>query len=156
MNPIFSAALEVQSICQESGWRFCFIDGIAVQRWGEPRLTQDVDLTILTGFGSESPFVDSMLERLKGRLPDARGVQRSTNYPVGDGVALRICSAEDFVVFKVFSGRERDWMDVEGVVSRQGGSLDTALVLRESRPLLDLKGENAAFDKLRRILDQAR
>jgi hypothetical protein len=187
VNPIFSAALEVQSICQERGWRFCFIGGIAVQRWGEPRLTQDVDLTILTGFGSEAPFVDSMLERLKGRLPDARAfalrnrvlllessahipidvalgampfeeraVQRSTDYPVGDGVALRICSAEDLVVFKVFSGRERDWIDVEGIANRQGGSLDTALVLRESKPLLDLKGENAAFDRLREMLERGK
>ena len=27
--------------------------GVALQRWGEPRLTQDVDLTLLTGFGDE-------------------------------------------------------------------------------------------------------
>ena len=45
MNPIFAAALEVQTFCRARIWRFCFIDGLTVQRWGEPRLTQDVDLT---------------------------------------------------------------------------------------------------------------
>jgi hypothetical protein len=62
VNPIFAAALEVQAFCRAQGWQFCFIGAIAVQRWGEPRLTQDVDLTILTGFGGEA-----LLGRFKGQ-----------------------------------------------------------------------------------------
>ena len=54
MNPIFAAALEVQAFCQARGVRFCFIGGLALQRWGEPRLTQDVDLTVISGFGREA------------------------------------------------------------------------------------------------------
>lgn len=50
---VLAAAGEVQSYCRGRGWRFCFIGGVALQRWGEPRLTQDVDLTLLTGFGDE-------------------------------------------------------------------------------------------------------
>jgi len=45
MNPIFAAAEEIQAFCRARDWRFCFIGGLANQRWGEPRLTQDVDLT---------------------------------------------------------------------------------------------------------------
>jgi hypothetical protein len=72
VNPIFAAALEVQTFCRERGWRFCFIGAVAVQRWGEPRLTQDVDVTLLTGFGKEAPYVDALLGRFPGRRPDAR------------------------------------------------------------------------------------
>ncbi len=39
MNPIFAAALEVQAFCRARRWKFCFIGALAVQRWGEPRLT---------------------------------------------------------------------------------------------------------------------
>ena len=53
MNAIFAAALDLQSFCDKHGWRCCFIGGLAVQRWGEPRMTRDADLTLLTGFGSE-------------------------------------------------------------------------------------------------------
>ncbi|MFH1176963.1 MAG: hypothetical protein V1750_06110 [Acidobacteriota bacterium] len=60
MNPIFTAALEVQGFCQAHGWRFFFIGGIAVQRWGEPRLTQDVDISIVTGFGHEGEYADEL------------------------------------------------------------------------------------------------
>ena len=36
---LFRPADDLQSFCQVRGWRFCFIGGIAIQRWGEPRLT---------------------------------------------------------------------------------------------------------------------
>jgi hypothetical protein len=69
---VLAAAGEVQSFCQSRDWRFCFIGGVALQRWGEPRLTQDVDLTLLTGFGNEEGFVDSLLKEFTPRRPDAR------------------------------------------------------------------------------------
>jgi hypothetical protein len=72
VNPILAAASEVESFCATRRWRFCFIGGVAVQRWGEPRLTQDVDLTIVTGFGTETPYIDALLERFEARRPDAR------------------------------------------------------------------------------------
>lgn len=72
MNPIFTAAAEIQSFCRAREWRFCFIGGLAVQRWGEPRFTQDVDLTLLTGFGAEEPFVDALLGTFRPRIAGAR------------------------------------------------------------------------------------
>lgn len=42
------------------------------QRWSEARLTTDVDLTLLTGFGREEEFIDKLLGRFSGRIPDAR------------------------------------------------------------------------------------
>lgn len=39
-------------------------------RWGEPRETIDVDLTLLTGFGGEEPFVRALLARFEPRVQD--------------------------------------------------------------------------------------
>lgn len=72
MNPLFVAAAGVQAFCAERGWQSCVIGGLAVQRWGEPRQTRDVDLTLLTGLGSEERFIDPLLAHYKSRLPDAR------------------------------------------------------------------------------------
>jgi hypothetical protein len=69
---VLAAAVEVQRLCEKHHWRFCFIGGVAVQRWGEPRLTQDVDLTILTGLGCEEQFADVLLEAFHPRRTDAR------------------------------------------------------------------------------------
>lgn len=46
MNALIRAAADLQSVCEQHGWKFCFIGGLAVQRWGEPRETIDVDLTL--------------------------------------------------------------------------------------------------------------
>jgi hypothetical protein len=72
VNPIFVAALEVQEFCRARALRFCFIGGLALQRWGEPRLTQDVDLTVISGFGREPEFADQFLSAFSPRIPDAR------------------------------------------------------------------------------------
>ena len=187
MNPIFAAALEVQTFCRARNWRFCFIGGLTVQRWGEPRLTQDVDLTLLTGFGLEGPYVAALLEGFAGRRPDAgefalrhrvllvksrggipidialgampfeeRAVARATNFVIQPGVALLTCSAEDLIVFKAFAGRDRDWLDIEGIALRQRGRLDEPLIWDELRPLLELKEDTESTARLRSVLDRAR
>ena len=63
MKSLFRAAAELEAFLLEHGWRYCFIGGIALQRWGQPRLTNDIDLTILTGFGNEMVYVDALLKR---------------------------------------------------------------------------------------------
>lgn len=71
MNEVIRAAAEVQALCVTQRWRFCFIGGLAVLRWGEPRETVDVDLTLLTGFGGEAHFIDALLGRFEPRIEDA-------------------------------------------------------------------------------------
>lgn len=187
MNPIFAAALEVQEFCRARGWKHYFIGGLALQRWGEPRLTQDVDLTVLTGFGGEMEYVDQFLRVFAGRLNDARefalrhrvlllrssqgipldialgampfearAADRASEFAVGEGATLNTCSAEDLIVFKAFAGRDRDWADLEGIALRQAEELDEALIFRELQPLLELKSEPAAAERLRRLLDSGR
>jgi len=71
VNEVIRAAAELQALCESEGWRFCFIGGLALQRWGEPRETIDVDLTLLTGFGGEELFVRKLLEHFEARIADA-------------------------------------------------------------------------------------
>src|SRR5437868_13407930 len=72
MRSLLAAAQEVQRFCKRHKWRFCIIGGLAVNRWGEPRATQDVDLSLLTGFRDEEKFVEKILGAFRGRIRDAR------------------------------------------------------------------------------------
>jgi hypothetical protein len=185
VNPILETALDVQRFCRSRRWRFCFIGAIAVQRWGEPRLTQDVDLTVLSGFGSEAEFVEALLASYRGRIPDARDfalrnrvvllesasavpvdvalggipfeeriVERSSPWEIGGEEPLVTCSAEDLAILKAFAGRDKDWLDIQGLVTRQGAALDVALVLREVEPLLELREDARSLARLQAILDR--
>jgi len=186
LHELLAAATKLQTFLLDKGWRFCFIGGIAVQRWGNPRFTQDIDLTLMTGFGDEERFVDILLEGLEIRRPDARAfalqnrvllaqtregvdvdvalgalpfedrsVSRATPWK-GDGFELTTCSAEDLIVHKAFAGRERDWDDLESVLVRQHQRLDLTQIRSELAPLLELKGEVEALDKLERITQRVR
>ncbi len=70
MNVLIEAAKEVCAFMAERKWRFCLIGGLAVQRWGEPRTTLDVDMTLLTGWGAEEPYVSALLARFDSRIAD--------------------------------------------------------------------------------------
>ncbi len=69
MTELYLTALEVQRLCEGQNWPFCFIGGVAVQRWGEPRFTKDVDLTLFTGFGEEERFLEFWLKSFQLRPP---------------------------------------------------------------------------------------
>ena len=155
-----------------------------MQRWGEPRLTVDVDLTLLTGFGNEEPFIQALIRKFPARLPDAaafalqnrvlllrasngvfldialaglpfeeRTLQRASSWRISDEASLTTCCAEDLVVHKAFANRELDWLDVKGILQRQGAALNVDLIFQELPPLLQLKGEPEIEERLRQMIE---
>lgn len=71
INPLFQAGLEFQNAFEKRKWSFCFIGGLAVIRWGEIRITQDIDLCLLCGFGNEEQYIKTLISLYKSRVPDA-------------------------------------------------------------------------------------
>lgn len=71
MKPVLKAAAEVQAVCEAQQWRFCFIGGLALLRWGEPRETVDVDLTLLTGFADEERYLAVLMAHFTPRIDNA-------------------------------------------------------------------------------------
>lgn len=182
MNPLFAAAIDIQTFVLAQGWLSTVIGGLAVQRWGEPRQTRDVDLSLLAGLGTEAAFIDPLLAHYRARRADAREfalsyrvvlietatgipldislaalpfearvVERSTAFAFASDCLITTCSAEDLVVLKAVADRPQDWLDIEGIVVRQGAALDRDLVTTELRPLLDLKEDDSPAATLRRL-----
>jgi hypothetical protein len=178
VNPVYEAALGLQEFVQSREWRFCFIGGLAVQRWGVERTTRDADMTVLTGFDDE-PVVDALLGRFKPRYPQAkefamrarvlflwhdngvpmdvalgalefeeRATGRGSWWQAAPTVRLFTCSAEDLIVHKAFASRDRDWSDVDRILAVQGGRLKVEQILAELRPLAELKEDVGILPKL--------
>lgn len=166
---LIQTAKQIQQLFEANGWDYCVIGGLAVQHWARPRLTMDVDFTLLTGFGSEETYIDVLLDAYRSRVDNGRafalmhrilllvnesGVeidialgalpfeQRSVQaaQTVDYGEAtLRICSAEYLAVMKAFAGRPQDWLDVEALMRRNSGALDWDLIEKESSGLAELR-----------------
>jgi hypothetical protein len=171
MTEVIRAAADLSELFESQKWRFCVIGGLALQRWGEPRETSDVDVTLLTGFGGEEAFINVLLERYVSRVPEPfdfalrnrvlllragsgvgldialgglpfeeSAVARSTVFNFPGEVLIRTCSAEDLIVMKAFAARGKDWVDVDGIIARQGVRLYWAYIFRHLSPLAELKG----------------
>ena len=97
MNAIdlLDAARELQDFCDQHDWRSCLIGGIAVQRWSQARVTRDVDLTLLTGFGNEASFIEGLLAYYRPRIAGAaefalRSRVLLLNSPSGIGIYISL------------------------------------------------------------------
>ena len=176
---LIGAAWEVQQQLSRAGFSFCIIGGLALARWGEPRYTQDIDLSVLCPYGEELGTARRLAQLFQPRFAGAiefaaesrvflaraadgtpidiafgaidfelRCVARASAFDFGGDMRLVTCSAEDLIVMKVFANRERDWPDVEAVVTHLGAALDWALIERELEPLLPLQGGAAAGERL--------
>jgi Nucleotidyl transferase AbiEii toxin, Type IV TA system len=185
MERLIKIAADLLNFCEARSWRACVIGGLAVQRWGEPRLTRDVDLSLLTGFGHEERFIDSLTQRYQARIPGAKAfalrnrvlllakdgvgidvslaaipfeervIERSSWFEFLPAVNVKTCSAEDLIVYKAFADRPRDWVDIEGVLIRQGSALDLERIEIELRPLVAAKEAPGILTRLKHMFHSA-
>jgi hypothetical protein len=154
MTELESAVLEVTAFLEAEHVPYMVIGGFANLHWGRPRLTQDVDVTIQVPEGAWPAFIALAGEKfqmlshdpvrfaretrvipvatrsgvhidlvLAGLPYEEEAIRRAIGIGLGDR-QVRICTAEDLILHKLVSTRPRDLEDVQGVVTRQAGSLD--------------------------------
>jgi len=83
---------------------------------------------------------------------EERVIERSSSFEFLPGKSLRTCSAEDLIVYKAFADRPRDWVDIEGIVVRQGPHLNLDSIETELGPLVAAKESPEILTRLRQIL----
>ena len=130
MNGLFGAADEVQAVVEDLGRPFCFIGGLTLLRWAEPRLTRDVDLVVLTGFGDEQSVATALADAFEPRIPDAvdfalrsRVVLLRTPDGTGVDVSLGALPFEERT-----TGRASGWDVGDGVVLRTCSAEDLVVL----------------------------
>ena len=156
MERRLDAALRtVVTFLAERGYRYAVIGGVALSQWGSVRATYDADIKVLVpnhdyaaaraelraAFPQparpQAPpnplivdvkvgeVVVDLLLAIPGyeELIIERAVARDLN-----GWSAWICSVEDLIIQKVVAGRDKDWMDVEALLTAQRGHLDEAYI----------------------------
>ena len=177
MNARSKAAWQAHLFFTDQGIPYSVIGGIAVQYWGEPRFTQDIDLTISAPLDDLTSFIGLILDNFSPRIEDAFEfarlnrvilVKASNGYPlditlglpgyehevmarsvdreVAPGKAIRICSAEDLIIYKAIAGRAQDIRDIEGIVYRQGKTLNDATIRQWLLEFVELTGKQEIID----------
>jgi hypothetical protein len=154
MDPLIEALRRLKEFLEANCVPYMVIGGIANAVWGQPRYTHDVGLKVALGEASIAEFAALLSEQFRFRYPDGvafaqrtyvlmiqvteetpaslaaaflpyeiEAIARATPTDVGE-IVVPICTAEDLIVHKAISQREKDWMDIEGILIRQGDRLD--------------------------------
>ncbi|MDZ7723339.1 MAG: nucleotidyl transferase AbiEii/AbiGii toxin family protein [candidate division KSB1 bacterium] len=185
VNPLFKAALELQYFFQLKNWNYCFIGGLAVIRWGEMRMTQDIDICLMCGFGAEEVYVRALLREFRSRLTNAHQfavqnrvlllyasngvsidislsglpfeenmIERASYFEFLPEYSLLTCSAEDLIVLKAFADRDKDWVDIEGIISRNKTDINYHYIIEQLTPLCQAKEAPAILERLNRLFGE--
>ncbi len=168
MNRLLQAAWELHQFFTEHKIPYAIIGGMATQHWGEPRVTLDIDLTVLFPQGVKE-FVTLVSSHFQLRSIDPvefarqtrvvpiqttnaiaadislgvpgyedQVIQRAVEYQIARGKQIRICSAEDLIIHKTVAGRDKDMADLKGVIQKQGDNLDLAYIRHWLETFADL------------------
>jgi hypothetical protein len=71
VNHLLAAALDVQKFLRNRQRRFCFVGGLAMLRWEEPRMGICVELLVLTSVAEDEHFVEELGAQFRPRIADA-------------------------------------------------------------------------------------
>lgn len=140
-----AAAQEVLAVLAAASVPACLIGGLVVQRWGQPRATTDVDLSVLAPYGEETRVLDSLLAHFEGRRPDARefaSINRVLLLRASNGVGIDVAlAAFSFELEAIHNASP--WSIVSGVTVRTCSAehlIVYKLVAARPQDLIDVEG----------------
>lgn len=148
--PDFEGLLaRITTVLDRRGVPFMLIGGQAVLLHGDPRLTQDIDVTLGLGPERWSDVVDACADMGLEPLPDdVQGFVETTF------VLPALVTAEDLVIHKLFAGRPRDLDDAASVVRRKGPELDWDYMREWAQAFAQVEGREALPAKLEELRDE--
>lgn len=78
-------------------------------------------------------------------------IERAVEVEISKNMKVRVCTAEDLIIYKAISEREKDWQDIEGILLRRGALLDKKYLinwLSQFASALDKPGIQKRFEGL--------
>jgi len=140
-----AAAKEALDVLDRAGLRACLIGGLVVPRWGEPRATTDVDISVLAPYGEEEAAIETLLRHFAPRKPDARKFamdHRVLLLKASNGVSLDVALAAFPFEIEAIDAAS-DWDVMPGVSLRTCAAehlIVYKLVAARARDLADVEG----------------
>jgi hypothetical protein len=96
VNPLFEAAWEMHQFLTAVGFPYAIIGGLALQHWGEPRFTANVDITVAVPADATDEFLQQATSRFTPRITDAVRFARDNRVllvTASNGCPVDICLA---------------------------------------------------------------
>lgn len=184
MNGLSQALIAITTYLDAQRIPYMVIGGFANLQWGQPRVTEDLDITVLVpepdwdrfisdlgsrfrilirdplSFARESRVLPLLADHVRvdlifAGLPfEEEAIRRAVPIAIEDST-VRFCTAEDLIVHKLVSERQRDQDDVRGIILRQAGRLDRAYLDPRVREIAQGLERPSIEDFYRACLEEA-
>jgi len=177
MKALESALIAICRFLQQQNIPYMVIGGMANAVWGEPRATLDIDITIWVEDAKIQNLIQSLMPVFKllpenplefisktrvlpittqtstridllfGMLPfEASAISRAIEKDI-QGTSVRFCTAEDLILHKIISDREKDLHDTENIIARQKSKLDFAYLEPRIKELAEILEKPEILEK---------
>ena len=164
MNPLVQALHIIVDFLEKEKINYTVIGGIANSIYGNPRQTFDIDIKIDLNEQRVKGFIDQLstigklaadnpvafleetsvipvdvehirIDLVRCQLPfEIEAIRRGKRKNIFS-VDANVCTAEDLIIQKAVSVREKDWMDISAIVRLQNTQLDWEYLLHHIKDL---------------------
>lgn len=183
MNPLIKALKQIVDFLDNSEYQYMIIGGLANGLYGQPRQTFDIDVKIILSEDKLSEFIikisdagkvlsEDPLQFVKetGVIPvevdgvridfilanldfEKEAIIRSERRDIS-GINTPVTTAEDLVIQKCISIRDRDWMDIKGIIVKQNQNLDWDYLLKHVKDLSEFLSNPEILAKINLYRDE--
>lgn len=176
-----AALSKIVKFLENNQIQYMLIGGIANSIYGEPRYTLDIDIKIKLNPGNEIKSLIADISKEFTIIPDnpyeffkstmvlpleSDGIKidivfaglpfetDSLNRAVTknfQNIDVKVCTAEDLIIYKVISEREKDWLDIEGVIKNRRQTLDWDFLIDTIKQLSEWLSDNEIYERIIRL-----
>lgn len=158
--------------------------GIANSIYGYSRQTYDIDIKIILDIEKDWPTFSVELEQIGKIIPespkdfikDTKVLPVEINHVRVDLVIAelpyeinainnsiesfvfdrkcRVCTAEDLIIQKSISEREKDWLDISEIIKIQKDRLDWEYIFNNCRQLSEFLSDLSIYENIKKLADE--
>lgn len=184
MHEFLQALEKIISFLDSEEIPYMIFGGIANSIYGIPRQTFDIDIKIQLETEQQRNEFIFRLEKEGKILPDdaLQFIQETNVLPVEVddvridfvfaglhfekeaiaksnsidlfGLQVKVCRPEDLIIHKTISPREKDWLDIKGIVENQQ-NLNWEYVLQQCKQLSDFLSNPEIYYKILQLKDES-
>ena len=184
MNPLIQSFRKIIQFLEKEKVSYTIIGGIANSFYGNPRQTFDIDIKFemdeqnVSGFiqqlstvgrlAADDPIaffketavipvdIDNVrVDLVRSLLPFEKEAIRRSKREAIFGLKALVCTAEDLIIQKAVSVRDKDWMDISAIIHLQYTKLDWDYLMQHIKDLSVFLDDPQIENRIKKIKNEA-
>jgi hypothetical protein len=178
VNPIIKALASMSRLLEKLDVPYMVFGGIANAIYGNPRQTFDIDIKFTLNTEDDIPkFLEELskegkivpenpvifmsetnvipvdvhgvrVDLVRADLPFEREAIRRGRLMNFQGVNVRVCTAEDLIIQKAVSVRDKDWMDIHYIINNLRRDINWEYLLKHCKDLANFLEDPGVYDRI--------